>query len=114
MNINGKYLRVFDVEVKAKYVEITLSEGEKQKDGTWKNYFWNGVRFVGSSVDDAKTLEKGDVIEIISGKITPFKSEKGNYFLNTVVFEFDLMQRADNKPKDDFIQEDEDDDDVPY
>lgn len=108
MQITGKYLRVFEVTVKDKHVEITLSEGEKQQDNTWKNYFWNNVRFVGKCKDNAMSLQKGDTIEITSGKITPFKSEKGNYYLNTVVFDFDLMNRAEQK------ETEEDDGDLPY
>ena len=107
MQISGKYLRVFDVNVKDKYVEVTLSEGEKQQDGSWKNYYWNNVRFVGQAKDSAVELNKGDTIEIKSGKATPFKSEKGNYFINAVVFDFDIMNRAE-------VQTVEDDDDLPY
>ena len=108
MQITGKYLQVFKVEPKEKYVDMTLTEGEKQQDGTWVNHFWNNVRFVGKSKDEASTLNKGDKIEITSGKITPFKSEKGNYFLNTVVFDFEVMFRAEDK------QEVAEDDDLPY
>ena len=101
MQITGKYLQVKKVEPKEKYVDVTLSEGEKQQDGTYKNYFWNNVKFVGHCKDSALTLNKGDKIEILSGKTVPYKSEKGNYFLNTVVFEFEVMFRAEEK-EDDF------------
>jgi hypothetical protein len=110
MNISGKFLKVFEVKVNDKgYTSVTLSEGEKQKDGTYKNHFWNNIRFAGDCTSKVTGLEKGDVIEIVSGKITPYKSDKGNYFLNTVVFDFNVTKKA--VP----VQAvEEEDDDLPY
>lgn len=113
MNISGKYLKVWKVEVKDKVVVANLGDSKKNKDGTYENWTWFNVAFVGQAKELASTLNEGDLIEIINGQITQAKdkTDPKKYYNNIVVFEFDLMQRSQPK-QDDFGGEEEGD--LPY
>ena len=93
-----KYVRVMKVEVKDKYVKATLSTSEKKQDGQreFSNWF---VSFVGSCVEQAKSLKEGDTIEIVKGKLSNvYNKEKKQAYLNMTVFEF----LGGTEPSDDF------------
>ena len=115
MNCNGKFLRVWEVEDKGNYKKVNLGDSIKQKDGTYKNFTWFNVAFVGNANIE---LREKDVIEIKSGQISMNKSEKnGQWYPNLVVFECEVTERktADTK---DFVEDsgfiDFEDDDVPW
>jgi hypothetical protein len=114
MNISGKYLKVWKVEVKEKVVLVNLGDSKKNKDGTWDNWTWFNVAFVGQAKDPATTLNEGDLIEIISGQLTQAKDKNDpkKFYNNMVVFEFDFMQRSE--PKQDDFGGEEEEGDLPY
>ena len=96
MNINGMYKKVWKVEVLEKLVKVDIGDSKKNKDGTYTNWTWFNVAFVGGAKDLASTLTKGDTIEIVNGMVTQDKSEKdGKYYTNMVVFDFNITQKAE-------------------
>lgn len=110
-----RYMRVFNKEVSEKFVRCNLSEGEKQQDGTYKNYSWR-TTFVGGCLDKAKALNDKDVITITKGKVTnEYVKEQGKAYVNVVVFDFD-KQESNTSGNDGFypINESMDDDDLPF
>lgn len=103
-----RYLRVFNKEKFDKRVVCNLSEGEKQQDGTYKNYNWR-TTFVGKAFDKALTLNDKDVITVISGKVTnEYVKEKEKTYCNLVVFDFELQDGASNNDGDFNTTEDDD------
>ena len=94
-NITGRWIKIWKVEVKEKMVVCDVSTSDKQHDGTYKNSNYYGVKFVGKCFDDAKSLNKGDSIEIINGKIGKREWEK-KYFDDVVVFAFKLEEGKSN------------------
>ena len=68
-NITGRFIKIWEVDVKEKMVLCDLSTSEKNKDGEWESSNYYKVKFVGKCFENAKSLKKGDTIEIISGKI---------------------------------------------
>jgi len=77
-------------------VECGLQIGKKKSNGEWENQYYN-ARFVGKSVDIAKSLIKGDVVNITSGILESFKFTAGANIGRTstliVIFEFDITQK---------------------
>ena len=114
-----KYVRVMKVEDKGKYVKATLSTSEKKQDGSreFSNWF---ASFVGSCVEQAKSLKEGDTIGIVKGKLSNvYNKEKKQAYLNMTVFEF----LGGTEPSDDFsfsasyfedFQSIEDDSSIPF
>lgn len=91
LNVNGKYVSVFEVEVKEKYCLANLSTSKKNTDNTYTNMYWK-ARFVGKCFDKAKNLKDRDKIEITNGIIeNNFDKEKGKLWVMVTVFEFSKM-----------------------
>ncbi|MGL5717038.1 MAG: hypothetical protein ACRCX2_28740 [Paraclostridium sp.] len=92
--ITGRFAKVWKVkEVKEKFVKVDLGTSDKQQDGSYKNSNWFNVTFFGKALEGAKTLQEGDKIEIISGKIeNVFVKDKNQSYVNVVVFEFRLEE----------------------
>ena len=65
---NAKYIKVWEITEKDGRVKGNLSESEKNLDGEWINWYWTG-KFVGDCKDKALNIQKGDMIEVIKGKI---------------------------------------------
>ena len=95
-NITAKYCRVWQVDTKGKYVSVDLSTSKKNQDGTYTNSSWKGVKFVGKSVDMARTLQKGDTVDIKSGMLGK-REYQGKWYDDIIVFEFELV-RKNEKP----------------
>lgn len=94
LNITGKYVSVFEVEVKEKYCTANLSTSKKNTDGTYTNMYWK-ARFVGKAFDKAKKLKDKDKIEITNGIIeNSYDKEKEKLWVIVTVFEFELMGGA--------------------
>ncbi len=69
MNINGMYKTVWKVDVQEKVVKVDIGDSKKNTDGTYTNWTWFGVAFVGKAKELASTLQRKDQIEIINGMI---------------------------------------------
>lgn len=109
---SSKYVKVWSVDAKEKYVDAKVSTSTKQKDGTYENSNWI-IRFVGNSVDKARMLGKGDVIEITSGGIkNTYDKEKKVTYYNTVVFNFEITSSTNSVTED--FQTIETDEDCPF
>lgn len=91
MQITGKYLLVKKIDRQPNYMRMDLGEGEKQQDGTWKNFTWFGAFVVGKakSVDVAE----GDKIEITQGKIVMQKYNE-KWSPSITIFEMNVMQKG--------------------
>jgi hypothetical protein len=83
MNITGK-CRVYSYDVVGKYAKCSFKVGRRNKDGTWDNMWFNG-RFVKNFPAD---IPKGTEIEITSAILDSYKSDKGNYIVTIIVFEY--------------------------
>jgi len=102
MNINGKYKKVWAVDVKDNYVSVNLGDSKKNKDGEYENWTWFNVAFVGNAKEPAKDLQEGDTIEIINGMVSQNKGQDEKWYTNMVVFEFEVMYKAEggSQPQD--------------
>ena len=108
LNITGKYITVFQVEDKEKYIQANLSTGKKDRDGNWTNMSWR-ARFVGKCKDKASQLKDKDKIEITNGLIeNNYVKETKTLWVNVVVFDFDLMSTEQQSNKSDVKQEEND------
>lgn len=95
--INKGYATVFRPKElpSGKAVACSLSTGDKQQDGTYKNSNWEAM-FIGKCIDEAKTLQDRDRIKINSGKIEnrpPYTDKDGvkRYGDRVVIFDFEKM-----------------------
>jgi len=89
MQINGKYLKVWKKTVADNYIKLDLGEGEKQQDGTYKNWTWFGCFLAGKCKE--VSVNEGDLIEIKQGKMI-MQSWGGKWSPSVVIFEFEVMQ----------------------
>ena len=93
LNVTGKFVTVFDVGEKEKYVGANLSTSKKNQDGTYSNMYWKG-RFVGSSKEAAKALKDKDVISIKSGVIeNSYDKENNKLWVTVIIFEFEKVEK---------------------
>ena len=90
-NITGRFIKIWEVDVKEKMVLCDLSTSEKNKDGEWEASNYYKVKFVGKCFENAKTLKKGDTIEIINGKIGKRKYQE-KYYDDVVVFAYRMEE----------------------
>ncbi len=90
LNITGKYISVFDVTEKDRYIQANLSSSKKQRDGSYKHMSWR-ARFVGNAVDSARALQNKDKIEITNGLIENNVDDNGRYWYNVIIFDFVQM-----------------------
>jgi len=90
LNITGKYVKVWETEDKGKYVQAKLGTSRKdRRDDSYINSNWF-TRFVGDCTGLAKTLAKGDKINILRGSIeSVYDKEQGKTWTNVTVFEFE-------------------------
>lgn len=101
LNITGKYITVFQPQVKLeiseKIVFATLSSSKKIfKDGetSYENMMWNG-KFVAGAFEKAKSLKDFDKIDIIKGSITN-KYDKSNnrVYVEVTIFDFIMSKKV--------------------
>lgn len=105
LNITGKYVTVFNPEIKLDVSEHTVfaNLNTSRKDNrtappTYITSSWLNARFVGEAFEPAKALRNMDKIDIIRGAITNEKSESNGKFYNElVIFEFALSNVSNNK-----------------
>ncbi len=101
MNITGKYLKAWKVEDKGNFKIVDLGEGDKQQDGTYKNFTWYRCLFVSGAAQ--LQINEKDTIEIKSGKITMEKYNE-KWSPKIVVFDAEIIasqQSGDYNPKTD-------------
>lgn len=87
-----KYVSVFNVDIKEKYVAANLTTGKKNPDETYTNMYWK-ARFVGEkALEKAKALKNKDKIEILKGTIeNTYDKENKNLWVNVTIFDFKVM-----------------------
>lgn len=86
-----KYVSVFQVEDKGKYMLANLSTSKKNQDNTYTNMYWR-AKFVGLAYEKAKELKDKDKIEIVQGIVeNTYDKSKNKLWLNVTVFKFDRM-----------------------
>lgn len=89
LNINAKYVSLFQVEDTGRYVKCTLSTSKKDSDGKYTNMYWN-ARIVGKAYESAKELKDKDKINILSGVVeNKYDKENSKLYLNVTIFEFE-------------------------
>ena len=119
-----RYIKVWDVDIKEKYIDVRSGTSDKKQDGTYENSSWN-VRLVGKAVEQGKHLKKGDTYTIVKGKISNvYVKAKETTYLNVIAFEIDFEQSMQQQTKNEFDtskQEDfngfqaiDGDDDIPF
>ena len=119
LSITGKYITVFQVEVKENYVQANISTGKKNKDGSYAFMSWK-ARFVGNAKEKAESLQDKDKIEITNGLIeNTYDKEKKVLWVNVVVFNFDLMDNSttaaqQQKPDLDDFEDIDSDENIPF
>lgn len=106
LNITGKYVTVFQPEIKTNVSELilfaNLSTSKKNTDKagevSYENMYWKG-RFVGNALEPAKNLKDGDKIDIIKGAIeNRYDKEKKALYVDVTIFEFEMSNiNTDNK-----------------
>ena len=85
--INKAYAKVWKVDVKENYTALSISTGDKQTDGSYKNSSWN-ARLVGKTKDIP--VSEGNRIEIKSAKIENiYNKETKKTWLNIIIFDFE-------------------------
>jgi hypothetical protein len=113
MNITGKYMKAWKVEVKNGYTKLQLGDSSKQKDGTYVNWTWFDVTLMGKAKD--VEINEGDVVEIKSGLIAKRKYNE-KWYDDIKVFEIEVMQSAEKKAET-FVSVDDDtfeNNDIPF
>lgn len=110
----SKYVKVWDVEIKDRYVSADLSTSKKEKDGTYTNSNYKFCKFVGGCLNDAKRLQKGDSITILKGAIGKRKSKDGKIWDEVVIFSFEPSEGSAKVSQDDGFTQIEDDSDIPF
>lgn len=89
LNINAKYVSLFQVEDTGKYIKCTLSTSKKDSDGNYTNMYWN-ARIVGKAYESAKELKDKDKINILSGVVeNKYDKENNKLYLNVTIFQFE-------------------------
>lgn len=87
------YARVWKVWKKEKYTDLSISTGDKQEDGTYKNSKWP-ARLVGKANVE---VAEGDSIVITKAKIeNVYDKERNREWLRIIAFELEDMAEADN------------------
>ena len=100
-----KYVKVYNVEIKEKYVQARLQTSEKKQTGEYENSDWY-ARFVGGSIGLAQELTNKATITINKGKLTNvFNRDTKKAYLNMTVFDFEITKQGEPKAE----QVDEDD-----
>lgn len=91
LNVTGKYIRVFDVEDKGRYVQAKLSTSKKNQDGDYVHMPWI-ARFVGNATEAAKELQNKDKIEITNGIIENNYDNNNRLWHKVVIFGFRMQE----------------------
>ena len=98
------YARVWKVWKKEKYTDLSISTGDKQEDGTYKNSKWP-ARLVGKANID---VAEGDSIVITKAKIeNVWDKERNKEWLRVIAFE---LENED----DGFYPVDDGEEDIPF
>ena len=98
---DSKFVKVWDIEIKERYISADLSTSKKEKDGTYTNSNYKFCKFVGGAFDMAKLLHKGDTITIDKGAIGKRKGKDGKLWDEVVIFEFTVTKTAEGFAPDD-------------
>ena len=114
---NKAFFKVWKAEDKGKYTLCSVSTGDKQQDGTYKNSNWN-LKLIGDKGE--RDVLEGDTIVAIKGKVENVwdkKNEKN--WLNVIVFQWEVQRSetsaAVKEAKDDgFYPVDDEDEDLPF
>lgn len=91
-NITQKYVSVFKVDIKDRYVQANLSTSKKNVDGSYVNMYWI-AHFRGNAFEVAKKLKDKDKIEITNGIIeNHYDKEKDKLYVNVTIFDFKMQE----------------------
>ena len=112
-NITGRFCKVWSVTIKENMVLVDLTTSKKNQDGTYTNSKYFKVKFVGKCLNDAKRLEEGDKIDILSGMIGK-REYHGKYYDDLVVFSFEPSEGSAKVSQDDGFTELDDSDEIPF
>ncbi|MEG2110060.1 MAG: hypothetical protein RRY19_09765 [Clostridium sp.] len=95
LNVTGKYVSVFDVVEKEKFVAANITTSKKNQDNTYTNMYWK-ARFVGEAKTKALELKDKDKIEIKNGVIeNQYDKEKNKLWVTVTIFEFIKMEQGE-------------------
>lgn len=116
--VRDTFATVWNVEEKGNFVQgrISTSEKDQREEGKYINSNWF-CRFVGRAKDKAASLKERDRIKILTGKVTNIVSGEGENkksYLNVVVFDYEMLNSAGYTKENVVVQDDIDDDDVPF
>ena len=119
-NITGKYVKIWEVDIKDKMVLVQLSTSKKEQDGSYTNSSYT-AKFVGKAYLPAAELQKGDTIEIKSGLIGKRKYQD-KWYDDVVIFSFEVMEKKESSNSlpdgfqelDDPELDDDNSDDIPF
>jgi hypothetical protein len=98
LNITGRFLKVWAVEIKEKFTKVDMSSSKKNQDGSYSNSSWKGCKFVGKAFEESKTLSKGDTINVLSGLIGK-RQYQDKWYDDIVVFEFEVVYNSEASNK---------------
>ena len=96
MNITAKYLKVWKKESNDYGVTLNLGESKKKynADG-YDNWTWFKCKVKGNA--SHVEVNEGDTIEIKSGLIQQFKTDKGDWLNSIVIFEMEVMTKSQSQ-----------------
>ncbi|MGL5381741.1 hypothetical protein [Clostridium sp.] len=95
LNVTAKYVSVFDVVDKEKYVGANITTSKKNQDNTYTNMYWK-ARFVGTAKEKAKELVNKDRIEIKNGVIeNQYDKENNKLWVTVIIFDFEKMEQGE-------------------
>lgn len=108
---DARYIKIWKIEKKEKFIKLQCSTGDKKQDGTYENSSWF-INLVGKAFDQGANLKENDTITIVQGKISNvYNKEKNTTYLNVVAFNIEAPE-SDNMEG--FKAMDEGDDDMPF
>lgn len=110
LQVSGE-CKVYNIKTKEKSVMAGLGISTKDKDGSWKTEFIQGM-FVKDAIEKAKKLEARDKINIVTGTLginTVEKDGKKTTYYSVIVFDFVNLSQGEE-----FVPVDIDPEDVPF
>ena len=93
MNITGKYLKIWKIEVKSGYTFLNLGDSRKDKNGVYENCTWFGCILLGKAAE--KTFTEGDLVEVKSAQIF-MEQWNGKWSPKIKIFHIELMEVEGN------------------
>lgn len=118
---SNSFFKVWDVDKKERECVLTLGTSRKDKrTDEYLNSNWSYVHFVGDAFEKACRLERGDRITSVKFGLSwePYEKDGKKIYAKSprmVVFDFEVADSAKKQNRnDDFDNEAESDDDLPF